>query len=130
MKEQELASKFWSQQAMQEVANDLDYEGAMQDWPYEVATDTDIQLYLDLYDKQIDPEKKFVLMDIIIEANTTQISSQLLQLHWAETRRRLIENVSLHEYQIYQWCAFDELRLADAWDISPLMRELWAEIKQ
>ena len=130
MKDNQPAIKLWSQQAMQEVAADLgiDFDPEMQDWPFEIASDSDIQLYVDLYDAQTDAEKKFVIMDMIIEANTNQISRQLLQDNWIETKMRLMNNYSLHEYQIYHWCAFDELRLADAWDISPMMRMLWAEL--
>lgn len=128
-----LVQKNWSRKAIVEVSIDLqiDITKDSQDWPFEVAVDSDIQIYLDLYDVASgNEEKKFVLMDMIIEANTNQVSRLLLDKYWIETDKRLRQYYQLHAHQIYSWCGFEELRLADAWDISTKMRLLWGELNQ
>ena len=78
------------------------------------------------YQKEIDDDKKFALMEIIIQALTEQ-NEENLKRYWQIVRQFLIKNFDIHQYSIFYWCCFDNENLEDCWQITPYMRTLWKE---
>lgn len=115
-----------ARQAIEELAKELNlpYDSTMQDWPYDIEA-SDIETYISFYEREEDNDKKFVLMQLIIQATHEQgIESELIR-YWNRVKLLLIKDFTLHEYSIYYWCMFDN---EDVWsNINILMRELWYE---
>jgi hypothetical protein len=111
------------------VELDLPYNDGMQDWSYEVAKPNEIEKYIRHYDKLIDEDKKFVLMEIMIQATTDQNNEYDLKKYWTELKTRLLSDKVIHEYTLYYWSCFDNEDLNDCWEITPFVRSLWQEIR-
>lgn len=118
--------RWGTQKAIDELAKELNlpYEEWMQDWPYEVATDSDIEKYIAHYKTLTDEDKKFVLMKAIIQAIEEQATEELFIKYWNETKPVLEEDFAVHEYTIHYWSCFDIENLDDCWIITPFMRQL------
>lgn len=118
-----------TRKAMDELAEELNlpFEEWMQDWPYEVASSDDLDKYLDHYQTLSDEDKKFVLMEAIIQATEDQIGDELFEKSWYKVKPLLEKNFAIHEYTIHYWCSFDNADLDDCWKIAGNMRQLWIE---
>lgn len=118
-----------TRKAMDELAEELNlpFEEWMQDWPYEVASSEDLDKYLGHYQMLSDEDKKFVLMEAIIQATEDQIGDELFEKSWNKVKPLLEKNFTIHEYTIHYWCCFDNDDLDDCWKIAGNMRQLWIE---
>ena len=116
-----------TRKAIDELAIELNLENTMemQDWEYEVSNPDDIELYISHYGILDDDDKKFVLMEIIIQAVTDQSDEAKFITYWEIIEPILKENFSIHEYSIFYWCCWDNENINDCWDITPYMRKLW-----
>ncbi len=123
--------RYGTKKAIYELVEELNlrFEEWMQDWPYEVASPTDIKKYVDHYGKQTDEDKKFLLMQAIIQATEEQTSDELFVKYWNRVKPILEEDFPIHEYTIYYWSCFDNENLDDCWRITTQMRKLWLEKK-
>jgi hypothetical protein len=107
------------------VALGLTGDYGMQDWSYEIAEPEDIEKYLDHYRSIGDEDDKFVLMEMIIQSTEYQRNKQDFVKYCSIVKDLLIKDFDIHQYTIYYWVSMDQLDLADAWKIAPLMREIW-----
>lgn len=116
-----------TRQAIDELAQELDLpnEPWMQDWPFEVANPHDIDRYIAHYKTTLDDDKRFLLMEAIIQATTEQENEADFIRYWQIIKPILTENILTHEYSIYDWCCFEETDLQYCWKITTDMRELW-----
>jgi hypothetical protein len=112
------------------TALELAYDESMQDWPYEVAQSSDIEKYLQHYGILSDDDEKFVLMEAIIQATTDQKDAKNLEQCWKRTREFLLTDQHVHEYTIFYWCCFENEDMNNCWETTPLMRDLWFEIRK
>jgi len=121
--------RWGTKKAIDELAKELDLpnEEWMQDWPYEVANDSDIEKYIAHYKTLADEDKKFVLMKAIIQAIEEQTTEELFLRYWDEIKPILEEDFTIHEYTIYYWSCFDIEDLDDCWIITSFMRQLWLD---
>jgi hypothetical protein len=118
-----------TRKAIYELAGELNLPNnlAMQDWSYEVANPNDIDQYISHYGLTTDGDKKFVLMEIIIQATEDQNKEKLFQ-KYCETIKPILEtDFKLHEFTIHYWACFENENLADCWKIANLMRQLWKD---
>lgn len=124
----EPTSRYGTRKAIDELAEELNlpFEEWMQDWPYEIASPSDIEKYIAHYEKLTDEDKKFVLMEAIIQATEEQASDELFSKYWDKVKPILEEDFAIHEYTIHYWSCFDNENLDECWKISSLMRKLWA----
>lgn len=104
------------------------YKEWMQDWPIEIADFNEIENYFRHYDKQVDEDKKFILMEMLIQALTDIENEGDFNKYWNLLKTRIIKDFKIHEYTIFYWCCFEE-KLSLCWKVTPNMRELWKEIK-
>ena len=131
MRVKEPKFRFGKEKAIIELAEELglSYNKEMQDWSYEVAEPDNIDMYIKHYDKLIDENKKFVLMEIMIQATTDQGNLNDLKKYWTKLKTRLISDNEIHESTIYYWSCFDNVSLNNCWEITPFIRNLWKEIQ-
>jgi hypothetical protein len=118
-----------TRKAIDELAEELNLpnEMWMQDWPYEVVIPDDIEKYIDHYLKLTDDDKKFVLMEGIIQATEDQETEVQFLKYWNRINSLLENDFCIHEYSVYYWSCFDNENIDDCWRISPYMRQFWME---
>jgi hypothetical protein len=118
-----------TKKAIDEIAKELNLrnEPNMQDWSYEIARANDIDRYIAQYNTTTDDDKKFVLMEIIIQATEDQESEELFLNYCDQLNVMLKKEFALHEYTVYYWSVFENEHIEDCWHITPFMRELWFE---
>ncbi len=104
------------------------YADWMQDWPYEIADSKEIENYFQHYDEQTEADKKFSLMEMLIQALTDIEDKNDFDKNWKRLKSRIIKDFVVHEYTLFYWSCFGE-NLSDCWKVTPYMRELWKELK-
>lgn len=119
--------RYGTLKAIEELSRELNlrHEQWMQDWPVEVVNPDDIEKYIAHYSLTVDADKKFLLMEAIIQATTEQRVKTDFEKYWNIVKPLLIANFSLHEYSIFYWSCFEMDDLMDCWQITPNMRQLW-----
>lgn len=124
------ADRFGTVKAIKELASELrlPYTSDMQDWSYEVADPKQIKSYVSHYSLQTDNDKKFVLMEMIVQATEDQDDNILMDRCWQRVSQLLIEDFKLHQYTVYYWSCFDSEDLSDCWKVSSYMRDLWYQM--
>lgn len=117
-----------TKEAINELAISLGLpnEPDMQDWSYSVADTERIDDYLALYRETMDSDKKFVLMQMIIQAVNDQMEGRNSTTHLEILERILKEDFDIHEYTIFYWALLEDETFTDIWAIAPFMRELWS----
>ena len=123
--------RFVTLKAIKELTEDLNltYElDDFQDWEYIVGKPIDIEKYINHYNIEIDEDKRFALMEIIIQATVDQPTIENFKKYSATVEKLLIENFQLHAYTIFYWSCFDNENIEDCWKITPNMRKLWKQL--
>ena len=123
----EPAFRCGTRKAIDELAVELNLpnENWMQDWPIEVIIPADIQIYIDHYDKLTDNDKKFVLMEGILDATEYQPTEELFLKYWNRVRQILDKNFAIHEYTIHTYACLDTETIENCYKLTPGMREIW-----
>ncbi len=87
-----------TRKAIDELAEELNLpnEEWMQDWPIEVLIPADIEKYIEHYKKLADDDKKFVLMEGILDATEIQSSEELHIKYWNRVRKILEQDFAIH----------------------------------
>lgn len=118
-----------TRKAIDELAEELNLpnEKWMQDWPIEVVKPEDIENYIDHYEKLTDDDKKFVLMEGILDATEYQPNDELFMKYWNKVKQLLENDFDVHEYTIHYYACFDIQTIEDCWKMTPLMRQIWAD---
>lgn len=111
--------------AIQELALELNLPENTQDWEYIVGEPNDIEKYINHYYTLSNDDKKFTLMEVIIQATTDQRNIDDFKKYWAIIKPLLEDNFSIHEYSIFYWCYFGYEDINECWKITPNMRKLW-----
>ncbi len=106
----------------------FEYSDWMQDWPYEIANSKEINHYFKYYEDEINEDKKFGLMQMLIQALNDIEDDNDFNRKWILLNEKIIKDFKIHEYTIYYWSCFG-LNLIDCWKITPNMRELWDQVK-
>jgi hypothetical protein len=116
-----------TRKAIDELAVELNLpnENWMQDWPIEVVVPSDIQIYIDHYDKLTDDDKKFVLMEGILDAIEYQPTEELFLKYFNRVRQILDKDFAIHEYTIHSYACLDTETIEDCYKLTPGMREIW-----
>ncbi len=131
MKVKEPKFRCGTEKAVKELVAKYDYPYAdwMQDWPYEIAESKEIENYFQHYDEQTDEDKKFSLMEMLIQALTDIEDQNEYDKNWNRLRLKIIEDFKIHEYTIFYWSCFGQ-SISDCWKVTPSMRDLWIDIKE
>ena len=114
--------------AIKELAEELNlpFDEWMQDWPFEVVNPSDIDKYINHYKLLNDYDKKFVLLDGIIQSVEEQSNEELFQKYLKIVRQILEKDYDIYEYQIYYWACLENNKneIDDCWKVTPMMRDL------
>ncbi|MEJ5146924.1 hypothetical protein [Sphingobacterium sp. MYb388] len=118
-----------TEKAIDELAQELNLpnEEWMQDWPIEVTNPSDIDRYLDHYKTLTDDDKKFLLMEGIIDATEYQPTETLFIKNCDKVKLLLEKDFHIHAYTIYQWACFDIADIEEWWKITPIIRKIWQD---
>lgn len=119
-----------TQKAIEELAAELELpKGAyLQNWSYISGEPEDIEKYIHHYHVLTDEDKKFVLMEIIVQAMDDQSEKVKLTKYWNIVKPILKKDFKIHEHTIHYWACFDAGNLYEEFEITPHMRELWNEV--
>lgn len=119
--------RYGTRKAIDELAVELNLpnESWMQDWPIEVIVPTDIKIYLSHYEKLTDDDKKFVLMEGILDAIEYQPTEELFFKYWNIVRQILDKDFAIHEYTIYTYACFDTETIEDCYKLTSGIRDIW-----
>lgn len=127
----EPAFRCGTKKAIDELAIELNLpnKSTMQDWSYEVANPDLFDVYLAHYLKTIDEDKKFVLMEILLQAVNNQVESNRFTDAWAKLEPVLRKDFRIHEFTIYYWSSLDTADNSNVWAITQKIREVWSTEK-
>lgn len=116
-----------TKKAIDELAEELNLpnEKWMQDWPIEVIITSDIEKYIHHYYTLTDDDKKFVLMQGILDATEYQPTQELFNKYWTTVRQILEKNFAIHEYTIHQYCCLDSEIDESCYKLTPEMRQIF-----
>lgn len=118
-----------TKKAIDELSEELNipHDSFMQDWSYTEGNPNDIEKYISHYHLTKDDDKKFVLMEFIIQATEDQRTEELFLKYWEKIKPILKSDFKLHEYTIHYWACFDNENIDDCWRITPFMRQIWID---
>jgi hypothetical protein len=119
-----------SKKAIEEIAKELDLpKGSyLEDWSYISGEPEDIEKYITHYKVTEDEDKRFVLMEVIVQAMDDQCEKDQYIKHWTAIKPILKRDFKIHEYTIYYWACFDAKNLYEEFTVTPDMRQLWNEM--
>ena len=127
--------KCGTRKAMNELSKELNLplEEWMQDWPYEVVQAEDIEKYLKFYNTTEDEDKKFILMEMLIQSVEEQSNNKKFLNYWNIIEKIIEKDFKIHEYTVWYWCCFEEDSInneieCDFWRITQNLRELWNKL--
>lgn len=123
----EPAFRCGTKKAIDELAEELNLPNEiwMQDWPIEVIIPDDIQIYIDHYYKLTDDDKKFILMEGILDATECQPTEELFLKYWNRVIQILDKDFAIHEYTIYTYSCLDIETIEDCYRLTPGIRDIW-----
>jgi predicted protein tyrosine phosphatase len=118
-----------TRKAIDELSEELNipYDSSMQDWSYTEGNPDDIEKYISHYWLTKDEDKRFILMEFIIQSTEDQNTKELFLKYCDKIKPILESDFKLQEYTIYYWACFDNKNIEDCWRITPFMRQIWAE---
>jgi|GEM_PF-7043373 len=104
------------------------YQEWMQDWPLEISGKINIQLCVKEYERLIDSDERFLLMQAILYALDGCTEEQDFEYYSAEVSRLVNMDFDLHKFTIYYWTLYEHPEFdVDEFNITPLMRRIWQE---
>ncbi len=118
--------RYWTRASIDYLAGRLSLPDTpdMQDWAFQVAEPSDLDLYLALFaELQGNEDLRFTLADIIIQAFESAHEYLDDDPRLADFLNDLLANFDTHAYQVWYWASFD-VDLEDAWSVAPFMRSL------
>jgi len=96
--------------------------------PYTISEPKRISDYILAYGTVVtDPDSKFSLMEMILEALDGQPSAEEMARQWELIKPLLTRNFSLHQYTIFYWCCWGNKNIDDCFEATPLLRAFWLE---
>jgi hypothetical protein len=103
----------------------------MQDWEIQLADETRLGEFLDLYETNtLDPDEKFTLMALIIASFDDWLASgQRAEVFGERIERALVADFSIHASTVVYWGVLDpEQTAVDGFEVTPWMKRVWDKI--
>jgi len=103
------AFRFSTKAALDELAIQLKLKDKIPNWDsiagssYTPGNPEDIQQYIDYYPQLLDDDKKFTLMEMILDVVADQPNETEFFYYWTKVEPILIKNYTLHEYTVHYW---------------------------
>ena len=122
--------RFATKKALDELTIELNLTERIPEWEvvagysYTPANPEDIDQYLSHYSLIDDEDKKFALMEMILQANVDQTNESKFMHYWQKVKPILIRDYLIHEYTIHYWKEMTESNFENCKLLSPLLQEL------
>lgn len=91
---------------------------------YTPGNPADVQEYLDHYAQLNDDDKKFTLMEMILDAIAQQSNERDFMNYWQKVKPILIEDYVIHEFTIHYWKGMTTQNFERSETMTPLIRNL------
>lgn len=116
-----------TKKAIDELAEELKLPNdlTMQYWSYQVSDPNDLDKYISHYNLTTDDDKKFVLMEMILQAIVDQSNEEQVLRCWKKVYPILTDDFKIHEFTVYYWKELTEDNFDNCKILSPLLRQLW-----
>ena len=105
----EVKYRFSTQKALNELELELNLKENNPNWEamagksYTPGNPNDIEEYLEHYHKLKDDDKKFTLMEMILDSLADQPNEADFLKHWQKAKPKLITDYLIHEFTIHYW---------------------------
>lgn len=99
----------------------------MAGYSYTPGNPNDIQEYLDYYEQLKDDDKRFTLMEMILDSLAEQQTEDDFLKFWHKTKPILIRDYSIHEFTIHYWKQMTE-EFERSNIMTPRIKELISEM--
>ena len=123
--------RFATKKALDELAEELNLSERIPEWDsvagysYTPANSEDFNQYLSHYfNTDDDDDKKFVLMEMILQANVDQTNESKFMICWEKVKPILIQDFSIHKYTIHYWKNMTEANFENCRLLNPLLEKL------
>ena len=112
--------------AIEELAEELNlpHRPGIQDWSYEVSNADDIDRYITHYGLTTNEDKKFILMEMILQAIVDQSDEMQLMTYWLKIKPILIKDFSIHEFTIKYWKNLTKANFDNCKILGSLLRQI------
>lgn len=126
--------RYSTKKALDELAIELNLRERISHWDSMAGYSStpgnpeDIQQYLDYYDLLKDDDKKFTLMEMILDAIAEQPNETAFMSYWAKLKPILIKDYLIHEYTVYYWKNMTEHNFERSDIMTPLIQDLIAHM--
>ena len=98
-----------TKKALDELESELNlkeknpYWESMAGHSYTPGNPDDIHEYLDYYEQLKDDDKKFTLMEMILDSLAEQPNETEFTRYWQKVESKLIKDYLIHEFTVYYW---------------------------
>ncbi len=122
--------RFSTKKALDELATELNLREKIPHWDsmaglsYTPGNPADIQEYLDHYAQLKDDDKKFTLMEMILDAIAQQSNERDFMKYWQKVKPILIKDYVIHEFTIHYWKDMTTQNFERSETMTPLIRDL------
>lgn len=126
--------RFSTKKALTELEIELNLKEKNPNWEsmagksYTPGNPNDIKEYLDYYDQLNDDDKKFTLMEMILDSLADQPNESAFFKYWQKAKAILIEDYLIHEFTIHYWKDMTEENFVRSEIMSPEIRNLITQI--
>ena len=122
--------RFSTKKALDELAIELNLREKIPHWDsmaglsYTPGNPADIQAYLVHYAQLKDDDKKFTLMEMILDAIAQQSNERDFMKYWRKVEPILIKDYVIHEFTIHYWKDMTKGNFERSEMMTPLVRDL------
>lgn len=119
-----------TKKALEELAIELNLREKIPHWDsmaglsYTPGNPADVQEYLDHYAQLNDDDKKFTLMEMILDAIAQQSNERDFMNYWRKVKPILIEDYAIHEFTVHYWKDMTTQNFERSEMMTPLIRNL------
>ena len=127
--------RFSTKKALDELAIELNLREKIPHWDsmaglsYTPGNPEDIQEYLAYYAQLKDDDKKFTLMEMILDAIAQQSNARDFMKYWRKVKPILIKDYVIHEFTIHYWKDMTTQNFERSGIMTPLVRDLIGGLK-
>ena len=105
------------------------YWDSMAKLSYTPSNYKDIEKYIEHYAHLKNEDKKFILVEIILDALAEQPEENLFWQHWRTVKKILIKDFRIHEFTINYWKDMTEVNFENCKYLSPELKVLLEEVE-
>lgn len=127
--------RFSTKKVLNELATELKLREKIPHWDSMAGLSStpgnpeDIQAYLTYYAQLKDDDKKFTLMEMILDSMAHQPNERDFMKYWRKVKPILIEDYVIHEFTLHYWKDMRTQNFERSDIMTPLIREVISLVK-